>query len=106
MEREDQWILLTVKSTAVSIIKVLSEINPNFAPTAGKIVFYGKDGGDGAGTMPHLKSKKSAEDAEHIFQYGFISLRITQISNKGEEIEVWKNQYPSSARSLQIIIYS
>ena len=51
----------------ISNFKVLNENNSNFAPTAGKIIFYGKDGGDGAGTMPHLKSKKSAEDAEHIF---------------------------------------
>ena len=57
----------TVKSIAALLIKVLNEINPNFAPTAGRMVFYGKDGGDEAGSMPRLKSKKAAEDEEHIF---------------------------------------
>ena len=54
--------------------------------------------GDGAGTMPFLKSKNSVD---HVFQYGIIPLKLTE-KVEGEEEEVaWKNPAPNSARSLR-----
>ena len=44
----------------------------------GSLKMYLKDGGDGAGTMPVLKSKGAAVDQDHIFQYGSIPLKLYQ----------------------------
>ena len=92
-----------VSSTAASLLRVLKEVNTDFNPECGKLTLYLKDGGDGAGTMPALKSKKSVDDAEHMFQYGIIPLRLTQKKENCEEIDVWQNKTPNSAHALRPI---
>ena len=62
---------------------------------------YLKNGGDGAGTMPVLKSKHCADDVDHIFQYGIIPLKLTAASDTTEEEILWSNSVPNSARSLR-----
>ena len=89
-----------VTCTAASLVQVVKEERPAFTPSAGKLTFYFKDGGDGAGTMPRLKSKKAADDEEHIFQYGLTPLRLTQTIGN-DEVEVWLNKTPNSAHAVR-----
>ena len=86
--------------TAASLIRVVKETDQNFNAANGTLTFHLKDGGDGAGTMHSLKSKKSVDDAHNIFQYGIIPLRLTQ-NIQGDEQEVWCNPVPNSSRSLR-----
>ena len=88
-----------VTSTISSVIKVVSENLPDMSPQ--NMIMYVKDGGDGAGTMPSLKSKQAGSgDCDHIFQYGIIPLKLTHIVGDKEEI-LWKNKVPNAARSLR-----
>jgi hypothetical protein len=95
-----------VKETVSSVIKIVREISPNQSLQDLKMLL--KDGGDGAGTMPALKSKQAVgndgdddeeeEDGDHIFQYGIIPLKLTS----GEQDEpIWQNKVPNAARSLR-----
>ena len=89
-----------ISETLQSIIKIVKETSPN--QPLENLTFYLKDGGDGAGTMPALKSKKKCtdgaedgnageedndgsdddddddedEDSDHMFQYGIIPLKL------------------------------
>ena len=89
-----------INCTAASIVKVIKEKNKDFKANDGKLTFYLKDGGDGAGTMPSLKARKTADDVHNIFQYGIIPLRLTQ-KIQGVELEVWCNPVPNSSKSLR-----
>ena len=82
-----------------------------------------KDGGDGAGTMPALKSKKKCVDAvgdpdnnnnnstsedkeddeDHMFQYGIIPLKLVRDVDGDTQEILWQNKVPNSARSLRPI---
>ena len=112
-------IIELVKQTAVSVIKVIEEDNPKKATE--NLTFILKDGGDGAGTMPRLKSKKKKpegensedekendpsvieeEEAEHMFQYGIIPLKLIHDDGGHQDI-LWQNKVPNSARSLRPI---
>ena len=91
-----------VSSTISSVIKVLKE--EKLIPPEGKnLKLYLKDGGDGAGQMPTLKSKVSVNDEENIFQYGLIPLKMTNFIDENTEEVVWTNPVPNSARSLRPI---
>lgn len=87
-----------VTSTVTSVVKIVRELSPN--QSLQNLTMYLKDGGDGAGTMPALKSKQAAgneeEDDDHIFQYGIIPLKLTC----GNET-IWQNKVPNAARSLR-----
>lgn len=110
-----------VVQTVTSIIQVVKEDIPN--QPLDHLTFHLKDGGDGAGTMPALKSRKKAvvedentdtedasgteddesdeeDEAEHIFQYGIIPLKLVRNFDGNEEI-LWENKVPNSARSLR-----
>ncbi len=106
-----------VVHTASSIIKIVKEDNPNRPLDCLKL--HLKDGGDGAGSMPSLRSKKKPGDkddgeeedddsdededeAEHMFQYGIIPLKLVR-NIDGEEEVYWHNKVPNSARSLRPI---
>ena len=92
-----------VSSTVASTIQVVTTENPDILHQA-TFTMHLKDGGDGAGTMPFLKSKNSVDDDDHIFQYGIIPLKLTKCEEgKDEEVVVWKNPVPNSARSLRPI---
>ena len=91
-----------VSSTITSVFKVVAAENPNFDHQAGDMTMNFKDGGDGAGTMPFLKSKKAVDDDDHMFQYGLIPLKLTQQLHGKEEV-VWRNTVPNAARSLRPI---
>ena len=105
--------------TLVSIVRVVREDFPQ--QPLDKLTFYLKDGGDGAGTMPALKSKKNRDDddddgsdtegdgesdeeeeADHIFQYGIIPLKLVRNVDGNQQI-LWQNKVPNSARSLRPI---
>ena len=91
-----------VSCTAASTIQVVLEENPKFLEQTPTLTMHLKDGGDGAGTMPFLKSKKSVDDGDHVFQYGMIPLKLTKkVVGEDEEEVVWKNPVPNSARSLR-----
>ena len=69
------------------------------------LTFHLKDGGDGAGTMPVLRSKKTGvdengdiQDDTHMFQCGMIPLKL--VNEKSQEM-LWQNKAPNSARSLR-----
>ena len=84
-----------LKQTASSIIPVVCLEDEKFVPTNLKL--YLKDGGDGAGSMPKLKSAKCVFDKEHIFQYGIIPLKLTVKDDNGEEITKWENKVMNAA---------
>ena len=92
----------TVVMTASSIVRTASEKDKDFSPLNGHLKFYFKDGGDGAGTMPTLKSKKEADSQDKIFQYGITPLRMSQMIS-GKEVDIWQNNVPNSARTLRPI---
>ena len=92
-----------VSCTAASLVRVVKEVTPGFSPSTGKLTFHFKDGGDGAGTMARLKSKKAADDAEHIFQYGLTPLRLTQTSDNNDVVDIWNNKTPNSPHALRPI---
>ena len=52
-----------------TISLVLHVVSETREMKEGNLQMYLKDGGDGAGTMPILKSKGAADDQDHIFQY-------------------------------------
>ena len=74
-----------VSCTAASTIQVVLAENPKFIEQTPILTMHLKDGGDGAGTMPFLKSKKSVDDGDHIFQYGMIPLKLTKVGENDEE---------------------
>ena len=90
-----------VSCTAASTIQVVLAENPKFIEQTPILTMHLKDGGDGAGTMPFLKSKKSVDDGDHIFQYGMIPLKLTKKVGENDEEVAWKNPVPNSARSLR-----
>ena len=92
----------TVAMTANSILRVVSETKTDFSPSNGQLTFYFKDGGDGAGTMPTLKSKEEVDSPQNIFQYGLTPLRLTQ-NVGGADIHVWQNKVPNSGHTLRPI---
>ena len=72
----------------------------------GSLKMYLKDGSDGAGTMPVLKSKGAAVDQDHIFQYGRIPPKLTVMDNlSGIEESLWSNPITNAARSLRPIYF-
>ena len=93
-----------VEVTIKSILSVVAE-NSKEVPKNGKL--YLKDGCDGAGSMPKLKSSKTVQDQEHIFQYGFIPLKLVEKDeHSGEEVMRWENpamNAPNTFRSLYTI---
>ena len=115
-----------VVHTASSIIKIVKEDNPNRNRLLDCLKLHLKDGGDGAGSMPSLRSKKKPkanndtdaddscvgeedddsdedeDEAEHMFQYGIIPLKLVRNIDGQEEI-YWQNKVPNSARSLRPI---
>lgn len=94
----------TVSMTVSSILSVIQDQDQDYVPSKAKL--YLKDGCDGAGSMPKLKSKQSVSDAEHIFQYGFIPLKLTETDENGVETAKWENQVmnsPSTFRSVYTI---
>ena len=84
--------------TAASTIQVVLAEKTKFIEQTPILTMHLKDG-DGAGTMPFLKSKKSV-DGDHIFQYSMIPLKLTKVGENDEEV-AWKNPVPNSARSLR-----
>lgn len=103
VENEGRGVCYTelVQNTVSSVLKIVKDISPNEPLNDLKMCL--KDGGDGAGTMPALKSKQAVsdgdeEDGDHIFQYGIIPLKLTS----GDNI-IWQNKVPNSARSLRPI---
>ena len=90
-----------VSMTANSIISIIKEDEPHYIPI--NATLYLKDGGDGAGSMPKLKSAQSTDDAEHIFQYGLIPLRLTEKNNEHKETVKWENSVMNSARSFRSV---
>ena len=112
-----------VSETLQSIIKIVKETSPN--QPLENLTFYLKDGGDGAGTMPALKSKKKCtdgaedgnageedndgsdddedEDSDHMFKYGIIPLKLARNVEGGNQEILWQNKVPNSARSLKPI---
>ena len=90
-----------VSDTISSVLRVVSETREM---KEGNLKMYLKDGGDGAGTMPILKSKGAADDQDHIFQYGIIPLKLAVMDNlSGIEESLWLNPIPNAARSLRPI---
>ena len=87
-----------VNSTTSSIISIVEK---NSVITEPNLKIYLKDGGDGAGQMPSLKSKKAVNDKQNMFQYGIIPLKMTKINANATEELVWSNPVPNSARSLR-----
>ena len=89
-----------VSDTITSILKVTHETGHQYHNNTLKI--YLKDGCDGAGTMPALKSKEAASnrDGDHMFQYGIIPLKLTAGTEDNEKV-LWKNLVPNSATSLR-----
>ena len=103
-----------------SIIKIVKEETPD--QPWDHLTFHLKDGGDGAGSMPSLRSKKKPgvenennnnetaddeesddeDEAEHIFQYGLIPLKLVRNYNCHQDI-LWQNKLPNSFRSLRPI---
>ena len=91
-----------VSKTVSSIIKVLKEEKVVSEEESPNMKVYLKDGGDGAGQMPSLKSKVAVDDSENIFQYGIIPLKMTKVNDDDvSEDVVWVNPVPNSARSLR-----
>ena len=95
-----------VTNTAKSILKIVEETEKDFDRKAGVLKIYGKDGGDGAGTIPTLKSVKEKESVDKIFTYAFTPLKLTQtLAENGNEVEktVWENPAPNSPFYLRPI---
>ena len=111
-----------VETTLTSVIQIVKEISPD--QSLNNLTFYLKDGGDGAGTMPALKSKKKCVDAvgdpdnnnnnnstsedkeddeDHMFQYGIIPLKLVRDVDGDTQEILWQNKVPNSARSLRPI---
>ncbi len=89
--------------TAKSILSVVNS-KENKVPENSKL--YLKDGCDGAGSIPKLKSVKSVNDAETIFQYGIIPLKLVTKNEDGVEVVKWENTVmnsPSTFRSVYTI---
>ena len=89
-----------VSMTAKSILKVCKEKDEDFLPVDVKL--YIKDGGDGAGSMPKLKTASAVDEEEHIFQYGIIPLKLIQTTN-GVEVVKWSNPVMNSAKTLRSV---
>ena len=109
-----------VATTLKSIIQIVKEISPD--QSLDNLTFYLKDSGDGAGTMPALKSKKKCaiggddisdsqddddddndDDSDHMFQYGINPLKLVRDVNGTTQEILWQNKVPNSARSLRPI---
>ena len=88
-----------INHTISSVFKIVRETS--VIQEKRNLRMYLKDGGDGAGTMPVLKSKHCVDDVDHIFQYGIIPLKLTAASDTTEEEILWSNAVPNSARSLR-----
>ena len=78
-----------VRQKSSSILSVVCLEDDKFVPTNLKL--YLKDGGDGPGCMPKLKSAKCDSNKEHIFQYGIIPLKATVKDDKNDKITEWEN---------------
>ena len=78
-----------VRQKSSSILSVVCLEDDKFVPTNLKL--YLKDGGDGPGCMPKLKSAKCDSNKEHIFQYGIIPLKVTVKDDKNDKITEWEN---------------
>ena len=90
-----------VKQTASSIISVVCLEDGDFVPNNLKL--YLKDGGDGAGSMPKLKSVKCVSDKENIFQYGIIPLKLTVKDENGDETTKWENKVMNAASCFRSV---
>ena len=110
-----------VSQTVSSIIKIVQEDSPK--QPLDHLTFHLKDGGDGEGSMPSLRSRKKPkianvetassaatedddsdkDEAEHMFQYGIIPLKLVRsLQGHGKQI-LWQNKVPNSSRSLRPI---
>ena len=90
-----------VEATAKSILSVVAE-NSKEMPKNAKL--YLKDGCDGAGSMPKLKSSETVKDNEHIFLYVLILLKLVEKDEHlGDEIIKLENatmNAPNTFRSV------
>ena len=110
-----------ISQTVSSIIKIVREDSPK--QPLDHLTFHLKDGGDGAGSMPSLRSRKKTkianietassvatedvesdkDEAEHMFQYGIIPLKLVRSLQGCDKQILWQNKVPNSSRSLRPI---
>lgn len=87
-----------IRETTEALVK--AHAPPNLRDNQLRLV--GKHGGDGAGCQQVWKSVSMNDAESHMFQYGFVPLRL-ETANDQPPVLIWKNPVPNSPLYLRPI---
>ena len=86
-----------VKMTTGSILDVVEMRLPGVLKPDHLYRAVYKDGADGTGTQPVMRSKKMLGMKENIYQHSVVPLRLEHVKGENEVEILWENPSPNSA---------